>query len=1160
MTRVSERSGEDVAPNSEAVEAGKPFFHRSDWLAFSIAFFISFAVYFVCLPPSVTLEDSGELCTAGDALGVPHPPGYPIWSALAWIFSRIFLFVTYRGQPNPAWSIALMSGFFGALAAGITAMLISRSGSEILKRSSHRAYGKNEFTERLICSVSGVVSSLLFAFSPVEWSQAVIAEVYSLNAFFLTLIFLLLYMWLERPSDRVLYAMAFAFGLGLTNYQVLLLLAPALVVAVMFRDLELFRDFCVTAVPYGIILLLIRLGVLKGIVHPLHWTCFLHVFLDLLILTLAYFLLPRGKTVAVTLLLAQLGVAFYLFMPLVSDLRNPPMNWAYPRTWEGFKHAITRGQYEKITPSNMFSEIFIHQIGAYLSDLRGQFTLPITLLGFLPFTVWEIKVGAKRFRAISAAVFLCIVASFFTVLWSGFRIDKILIAGVLVLLVLGGAALAVHRARYLLAGLSSGQTTKFSERIMIVLISATVVLLYLAYAGLMVLHILELTAPLRATGAKLASDQVRAIGLKAAAMALAIVLPVALLALAEWLRRSTYDLDLTIDSNSQSWIVATLMGFLTMSVVLISLANLKLDVQDTFIQRVKFISSHALYSFWIGYGLVFGLAFVDELFRGNRWMRNLSLGVALLLPLVPIYENFTNEELVRISGGAEQTGHDFGWQFGNYQLRGAEAINEELSPDEEPLPNPAYPRAMGQNAIFFGGTDPGRFVPTYMIYGARVREDVYLITQNALADNTYMSVMRDLYGDRIWIPAQPDSARAFQRYVEEVKAGIRPQNAELKIENGRVQVSGALGVMEINGILAQMIFENNNYRHDFYVEESYVIRWMYPYLEPHGLIMKINREKIRLTPEMVRRDMDFWDWYCRRLLSDYKFRRDVVARKSFSKLRSAIAGLYANTPGRIQEAENAFHHSRLLYPLSPEANFRLVQEVYMRQERIRESREVMTEFGKLDPLNSKVPEFLQFLDRIEGTLGRISELEALIPQGKLDVNRALDLADLYRKAGDSGKFMAILNGIIGDPKLPPAAHFRAGELLAQSKQYAEMVKALDLCMARMTGGVPPEVYLRIASHYAAAQKADKMSEALQRYLKLRPTDWKAWLDLATVQMIQKDTNGALTALEQALRLGGAQALDIVQKDPRFASLRDQALRRIRGPLPLPESGVLPPVW
>ncbi len=49
------------------------------------------------------------------------------------------------------------------------------------------------------------------------------------------------------------------------------------------------------------------------------------------ILTLVYFFLPRGKTVAGSIFFVQLGVAFYGYEPIVSDLRNPPMNWGYPR-------------------------------------------------------------------------------------------------------------------------------------------------------------------------------------------------------------------------------------------------------------------------------------------------------------------------------------------------------------------------------------------------------------------------------------------------------------------------------------------------------------------------------------------------------------------------------------------------------------------------------------------------------------------------------------------------------------------------------------------------------------------------------------------------------------------------------------------------------------
>src|SRR5213594_3112405 len=47
-----------------------------------------------------------------------------------------------------------------------------------------------------------------------------------------------------------------------------------------------------------------------------------------------------------------LGAAFYFYMPL-AGMSNPPMQWGYPRTVEGFIHAFTRGQYEKANPSDV---------------------------------------------------------------------------------------------------------------------------------------------------------------------------------------------------------------------------------------------------------------------------------------------------------------------------------------------------------------------------------------------------------------------------------------------------------------------------------------------------------------------------------------------------------------------------------------------------------------------------------------------------------------------------------------------------------------------------------------------------------------------------------------------------------------------------------------
>jgi hypothetical protein len=1286
---------------SVAVDKSERFFRRLDWSAFWAAFIVSLAVYTYTVAPTVTLEDCGELATGGYFLGVPHPPGYPVWSFMSWIFSHIFCFVTFRGQPNPSWSIAELSAVFGALATGCTAMLVSRSGSDMLTLSKLIPGDMDKRTEDVICWVGGVVASLLFAFSPINWSQSVIVEVYSLNAFFLALLFLLVYRWARRPSDKVLFVISYVFGLGLTNYQVLLLGIVPLVIIILLKDTDLFRDFailalafmigigimqiasegpqpgfpkgaapspdfpsllmapeqyvfiglCVAAVvgacialwfekpnkpwplaptivlgialfgllywlfaipdpqpvmpqqgqeefkwgmqyalfagaiavlillcclvPKGHLLaialvtievalaVMVRKGVFLGLVHPSTLWFRSYCVLNFVFIALAWLMLPRGRTVAICILLAQLGVAFYGYEAIVSDLRNPPINWGYPRTWEGFVHALTRGQYEKIAPSPVFSAGFVGQLRDFMIDLRAQFTLPMALLGFLPFTAWQLKLKGKKFKALYLAIAVAVPAAAVTTFEEVFHLEGLpflgviywTLTGVLIfILYFGGVTVLVRLVKDMVVRLPAKARASTSERVVLALVLLGIAGLCLYTSVELALKFLEVTKPLREAGQTLSSDALNLIFLQAAGLAALNIVPFLLTLLSIWLTlHREYELDISADEGSYKWLIATLIGWMMMGVVLMVLASPKGDIQDAFIQRVKFISGHAIYSFWIGYGIIMALAFfINIIFKGNTMLKWLSICGAMSFVLFPLYENAFNKELVRVVGGAEMTGHDFGWQFGNYQLRGAEAITEELSPDEEPLPDPEFPPEMGQNAIFYGGTDPGRFVPTYMIYCAAVREDVYLITQNALADSTYMSVMRDLYGDRIWIPAMPDSAKAFQRYVEEVQAGKRQANADLKIDNGRVQVSGALGVMEINGILAEMIFEHNNYRHPFYVEESYVIRWMYPYLTPHGLIMKINKDKCNIPAETVRDDSDFWDWYTRRLMGDTKFLRDVVARKSFSKLRSAIAGLYAS-PGHSMfvEAEKAFLQARILYPLSPEANFRLAQEVFMPMNRISDARRVIEEFGEQDPGNSSVPDFVGRLKKLEETLNQISTLEQQIPGGKLDANNAFELMDLYMQCGQMQKFMNLAMNMLNETNLPPVLHYRLAQGLARAGRIPEMARALDLCANKLPQPIPPEVYLDMARMYGSAKEYDKMVAPLQKYLQMKPDDWKAWLDMSLVHLAVGKTNEAIKAINEAVRIGGPEAIKICSGDPRFAPFRG----RIQPPRPVDFMGI-----
>ena len=113
------------ATNSEPPDGARAApLTRFDALAFGLTTVAALVVYLRRLAPTVTLEDSGELAVAADHLGVPHPPGYPGWTKLAWFFQWIFDGASYHGNPNPAWAIGLCSAVCAALTCGIAALLV----------------------------------------------------------------------------------------------------------------------------------------------------------------------------------------------------------------------------------------------------------------------------------------------------------------------------------------------------------------------------------------------------------------------------------------------------------------------------------------------------------------------------------------------------------------------------------------------------------------------------------------------------------------------------------------------------------------------------------------------------------------------------------------------------------------------------------------------------------------------------------------------------------------------------------------------------------------------------------------------------------------------------------------------------------------------------
>jgi beta-lactamase regulating signal transducer with metallopeptidase domain len=288
-------------------------------------------------------------------------------------------------------------------------------------------------------------------------------------------------------------------------------------------------------------------------------------------------------------------------------------------------------------------------------------------------------------------------------------------------------------------------------------------------------------------------------------------------------------------------------------------------------------------------------------------------------------------------------------------------------------------------AIYFGGTDPGRGLITAFSKAHADGDPFFTVTQNALADGTYLDYLRNMYGGKIYIPTDAESQEMYAQYLADTEKRLRHDQqfpSELKqikpgedvhLDAGKVQVSGQVAVMAINALLARVVFDKNPGR-EFYIEESYPLDWMYPYLEPHGLILKINRQPLaELTPEMIQTDRAFWhtrmagiigDWlneetpvktladfvqkvYVRHDLDGFTGDRGFVqnenAGKLYAKLRCSIGGLYnwhlkkAKTPAEKQRylnaADFAFRQAFALCPISTESIFRYV-ELLMAQNRM----------------------------------------------------------------------------------------------------------------------------------------------------------------------------------------------------------------------------------
>ena len=449
------------------------------------------------------------------------------------------------------------------------------------------------------------------------------------------------------------------------------------------------------------------------------------------------------------------GAACYLYMP-IAGATVPPMEWGYPRTLEGFIHALTRGQYEHINPTSgegtglhliaSFFGRYLTQIWRYLEGLDDEFNMLYLLLALVVFLFYLKMKRRERVWIIGmVGIFICLGP--FLVLLLNFPSDRqslelnrvFLTSSHLIISMFIGFGLTLL-ATYLATHYASAR--RIFMVIGICIVDMAIFMLVIQAQDRFDLDM---------------ADWASALGF----VKVFCWLMAAISAIIFW--RENFKEDKLI-----AYGVPGFFGALSIIPTILALTNLKspnffslTGVPDT-LQGISDAFKPMHYGLPVLAALVLlalGVAFLVALWTyRTRAPLIITLAVFAIMPSYSIFNHWFDNE---------QRNHWFGYWFGHDMFTPPVAgpdgkfvydakVRAEMAKSKDS--KLVYPE-MTKDAILFGGTDPGRFAPTYMIFCDSFiphkcqpeadqnfdRRDVYIITQNALADPTYLQYIRSQY-------------------------------------------------------------------------------------------------------------------------------------------------------------------------------------------------------------------------------------------------------------------------------------------------------------------------------------------------------------------------------------------------------------------------------
>jgi VanZ family protein len=290
-------------------------------------------LYIVTLAPTTQFWDTSEYIAAAYTLGIPHPPGNPLFVLMAHVFGMLPLAAGYAMRIN------LFAAVTSAVSAGCWFLVADR-----LLRSFVPAV-----LPRRLCALAGaIVSATAFT----VWNQSVVNEkVYTLSLLSIALILWLIVRWDDQPAgqshDHYLLLIIYLLALTTTNHMMGVLVGPVVMVLLYpplrqnrpLSDAERTVEWSQFLIVFGVWSLLLSLGLE-------HWE-FIALAGVLFLGALVFAFVAGNASFAIAaLLVAVVGLSVYIYLPIRAGF-HPPINEGEPTNWQAFWAVLTRQQYGK---------------------------------------------------------------------------------------------------------------------------------------------------------------------------------------------------------------------------------------------------------------------------------------------------------------------------------------------------------------------------------------------------------------------------------------------------------------------------------------------------------------------------------------------------------------------------------------------------------------------------------------------------------------------------------------------------------------------------------------------------------------------------------------------------------------------------------------------